>query len=235
MNTPILVYAPDREFTLPYIRREIPGKDEITDTLGKRPAVAVMLSSTEIYQSGEGWLDEDALVDPSSRWVELEEKFTAQAAGAGTKAYILRCAPIVGTGMTGPVRSLAESIYRGAFFHFPGNDARKSIVHATDVARAVKFIAENNLDPGIYNLTDGVDPSVHDIAEALAHRMSDKRISTLSTKPQQWFGRLVYGKKQYATYTESALYSSAKLQSCGFKPTDTCSYMRTHVYDNSSL
>ncbi len=28
MNTPILVYAPDREFTLPYIRREIPGKDD---------------------------------------------------------------------------------------------------------------------------------------------------------------------------------------------------------------
>ena len=100
--------------------------------------------------------------DDKSPWVKLEEEFSAKASASGTPAYILRCAPIVGTGMTGSVRRLAESIYRGVFFHFPGNEARKSIVHATDVARAARFIADNTLAPRIYNLTDGADPTLHD-------------------------------------------------------------------------
>lgn len=235
MNTPVFIYAPEGSFLLPYIRREIPGKNDITDSFDDKPALAVMISSTDIYIPDEGWLDEEAPVDDKSRWVKLEKEFTDKAKSADIPAYILRCAPIIGTGMTGQMRQLAESIYRGVFFHFPGNEARKSIVHATDVARAIRFIVENDLATGVYNLTDTVDPSLHDIAEALAYRMTNKRISNLSTKPQQWFGRMVYGKDRYATYTTSALFSSSRIQAAGFQPTDTCDYMRTHIYDDSSL
>lgn len=235
MKAPVLIYAPESSFLLPYIHREIPGKEDIVDSFDDKPAVAVMISSTDIYAPDEGWLDEETPLADGSHWIGLENEFTARAEAAGVPAFILRCAPVVGTGMTGAVRRLAESIYRGVFFHFPGNEARKSIVHATDVARAIRFIAENDITPGIYNLTDGVDHTLHDIAEALAYRMTNKRISNLSTRPQQWFGRLVYGKERYAAYTTSTLFSSSRLQAAGFKPTDTCNYMRTHIYDDSSL
>lgn len=235
MKTPVYIYAPESSFIMPYLRREIPGKNDITESFDAKPAFAVMISSTDIYAPSESWLDEESPLTNGSQWISREKEFNDKADKAGIPAYILRSAPIVGTGMTGSIRRLAESIYRGVFFHFPENEARKSIVHATDVAKAVKFIAENSVATGVYNLTDGVDPRLHDIAEVLAYRMTNKRISNLSTKPQQWFGRLVYGKERYKTYTTSTLFSSSRIQAAGFKPTDTCNYMRTHIYDDSSL
>lgn len=220
------IYAPGGDFLLPYIRREIAIADD---------GAAVMISSTDIYEPGQGWLDEEAPLNEASEWLALERQFADEAKSRGTKAYVLRCAPIVGTGMTGAVRRLAEEIYRGFFFHFPGNEARKSVVHATDVARAVKFLVEIDAPAGVYNLTDGVDPTLHDLAEAIAYRMTNKRISNLSTKPQQMIGKFIYGRERYRRYTTSELFSSSRIRALGFETVDTCEYMRTHVYDDSSL
>ncbi len=222
------IYAPDGEFLMPYIKRE-------SAALPESPDVAVMISSSDIYLPADAWLDEDSEIDKSSKWHGLEAEFTSRAHSAGKKVYILRCAPIIGTGMTGQMRRLAEEIYRGVFFHFPGNEARKSVVHASDVARAAVFLANSGAEEGVYNLSDGIDPTLHDIAEALAYRMDNKRISNLSTKPQQWFGRIVYGRERYRRYTTSVLVSANKLSALGFTPADTCSYMRSHIYDDSSL
>lgn len=223
----VYVYAPEADFLMPYFKREITLGDE-------NSPIAVMISSTDVYSPLDGWADEESGIDADSVWAKREKEFSDAALRNGAKAYILRCAPIIGTGMTGEMRKLAEEIYRGRFFHFPGNEARKSIVHATDVARAVRFLSESDAPVGIYNLTDNVDPALHDIAEALAFRMSDKRISNLSTKPQQMIGRWVYGRR-YRYYTTSALFSSSRIQKLGFVPTDTCRYMRTHEYDDLSL
>lgn len=222
----VYIFAPEGDFLMPYIRREIAVADDGT---------AVMLSSTDIYKPDQGWLDEDSPLNEASKWYALEKQFTEEANGRGPKAYILRCAPIVGTGMTGQVRRLAEEIYRGFFFHFPGNEARKSVVHAVDVAKAVKFLVENDAPAGIYNLTDGVDPTLHDLAEAIAFRMTNKRISNLSTRPQQMIGKFIYGRERYRHYTTSELFSSSRIRALGFETVDTCEYMRTHIYDESSL
>lgn len=209
----VFVYAPDGEWLMPYISREV--------CVGQRDAaVAVMISSA---------------VDASGRYEALEYEFMSRSDLAASRRYVLRSAPIVGTGMNGPVRTLAEEIYRGVFFHFPGNEARKSIVHAVDVARAVRFLADNDIEPGKYNLSDGVDPTLHDIAEALAFRMGNKRISNLSTRPQQWIARLLYGRRRYNRYTIDSLVPSVELRALGFVPVDTCAYMRNHVYDSESL
>lgn len=201
-------------------------------------AAKVMISSAEIYRrQPDAWLDEEAPVDTASPWYEAEQRFIA--ANKGKECVVLRCAPIVGTGMTGTVRRLAEDIWRGTFFHFPGNDAHISVVHAVDVARAVKALSDiefDGADVQIFNLTDTVDPMLHDLAEALAYRMNNKRISTLSTKPQQWMGRIAYGRRKYEQYTRPQLYRSAKIrQYLDFEPTDVCAYLRTHVYDDNSL
>ena len=222
----INIHAPGGDFMLPYINRAIAGIADDIDA-------DVMISSTGIYIPGEGWLDEDCPTDTSSPWVALEDEFRNST--AGRKAFILRCAPVIGTGMNGSLRRLAEEIYRGFFFHFPGNEARLSIVHACDVGRAVAFLVAGDAQPGVYNLTDGVDHTLHDIAEAIAFRMGNKRISNLSTKPQQMIGRWLYGKERYRRYTTTSLFSSVKLRSLGFEPRDTCHYMKTHVYDENSL
>lgn len=222
-------------FVLPYIAREFPGKNDLTDDIASAD-IAVMLSSSEIYEpSPEAWLDEDSSLVADSELRRREDEFMQRASDASVKAIVLRCAPIAGTAMSGRIMLLAADIHRGFFFHLPGNEARTSVVHASDIARAIRFMVDNDVQAGIYNITDGDDPSIHDLAEALAFRMKNKRISTLSTKPQQIIGRILYGKERLRRYTQSHLISSSRLQALGFEPQAVCNYLRTHVYDENSL
>lgn len=221
-----IIITHENEFLRPYIERAA-GKSALSNY--------VLISSTDIYQpDSEKRIDEEGEIDSTSPWVKIEQTFQNEH----PEGIILRAAPIVGTGMTGKIRRLAEEIYKARFFHFPGNEARKSVVHATDVARAATFLATTEL-PGslktVLNITDGVDPSLHDIAEALAFRMCNKRISTLSTKPQQKIGRFLYGKR-YAYYTTDELFDSTALRKIlPFEPAAICEYLGTHVYDETSL
>lgn len=232
------VTAPNGSFLLPYIRQAMPetiivGAEDL-DTAD----AAVMISGDAVY--GPGMLadaDERHPLDNDSDLFRAEKQFTEACVRAGVPGLILRCAPIVGTGMTGFMHQLAAAIWRGTFFHFPGNDARISAVHATDVAKAVRLWTEKEtLSPAIYNLTDGEHPTIHDLAEALAYRMKNKRISNLSTRFQQIAAKLIYGQKRFSAYTTSRTLDSRAVESAfDFKPTPVCSYLRTHVYDEASL
>ncbi len=224
-----------KDFLRPYFLREFPGRDAMADdiTPGR---TAFFISDTEIYDCRpDEWADEDAPLRTGSPLLETEKAFMDKAHEEGCRAFILRCAPTVCTGMQGRARRLLNDIYRGLFFHLPGNEARLSVVHGTDVAAAAAFLAASDAEGGIFNLTDGNHPSIDDLAEALAYRLDNKRISTVSTKPQQWFARLMYGGRRLDDYTVSALVSSAKIESMGFEPHGVCSYLRNHVYDDASL
>ncbi len=236
----LALYAPEALFVEPYIKAALPGVTICSVDDEAEAAFALMISSTDIYGAGAHEdAGEDAEIDESSGWKTREDEFCRKVAEKGMKAVVLRCADIVGTGMTGFMRHLAEGIWRGTFLHFPGNGARRSVVHAVDLGRIACALADGDvtaLERTVYNVTDGVNPTLHDLAEALAVRLGNKRISTLSTGPQQWFGRVVYGRRKYSMYTTTRTFSSAKL--CGeltFSPTPVCEYMRTHNYDENSL
>ena len=225
MKDNIIFHAPGNEFLKPYMAREFAGFEG---------NFALMVSSTDIYEPDpEGILNEDAPLRTDSGWKKLEDDFLKEY----PQGYILRTASIIGTGMTCAMRRLTEEIYRGRFFHFPDNDARKSVVHASDIARAALLLANgaNRTDRHIFNISDDCDPTLHDIAEAIAYRLANKRISTLSTKPQQWFGRKFYGER-YKYYTTTERVSCEALKAAiGFTPVPVCEYLRTHVYDENSL
>lgn len=240
MTDTLCLYAPGSDFVIKYIKAAMPGTtivgpDDITSA-----GMAVMISSADIYGAGQFELrSEDEALDKNSVWYEYENEFTARCRRANIRGLVLRCPDIVCTGMTGFTRHLANAIWRGTFFHFPGNDARRSVVHATDIAEAIILACKEltaSADIVTYNICDGVNPTLHDLAEALAFRMSNKRISNLSTKPQQIIGRLIYGRRRYAEYTDTRTLSCAAIcRDLGFRPTDVCSYLRTHNYDDTSL
>lgn len=224
-----------KDFLRPYFLRQFPGRDAVADDIvpGR---TAFFISDTEIYDCHpDEWADEDAPLHSGSPLREAEKAFMSKAHQAGCRAFILRCAPIVCTGMQGRARRLLNDIYRGVFFHLPGNEARLSVVHGTDVAAAAAFLTSSDGEGGTFNLTDADHPTIDDLAEALAYRLDNKRISTVSTKPQQWFARLVYGGRRLDDYTVSALVSSAKIEGMGFAPQAVCSYLPNHVYDDASL
>ena len=232
----LLLHAPDAAFVEPYIRRALPGVKIVYDRNDAAPDLAVMLSSTDIYGIGTAdMLSEEAPLQGPCK--AREDAFAELAAGVPT--LILRCPDIIATGMNGFPRELAEKVHKGTFFHFPGNESRRSAVHATDIAEVVKRVAVAGLPHkgvNVYNITDGEHPTLHDLAEALAFRMGNKRISNLSTWGQRWLGRMLYGRRLMSLYTTTRTYSSAALETdLHFTPTPVCTYMRTHVYDNDSL
>lgn len=154
----------------------------------------------------------------------------AEAMPAGEPAHaVLVCPNIVGTGMTGLPMELARRVASGSFFHIEGNEARLSVVHATDVARAVRLALGHK---GAWTVTDGCDPTFDDLAEALAHRLGDKRILTL--KPL-WARFLMNGRLRRTVTADCRADGSEFASRFGFSPTPVTEYLTTHVYDDESL
>lgn len=241
----LLLYAPQREFVTPYIERALPDMRVLPIDVATPPATAggcdfaVMLSGTEIYDADEGDdLDETTPIRSSSSLAREEAAFLSLSKAAGLRHIVLRCANTVGTGMTMYMRSLAESIYRATFFHFAGNEARLSVIHTADIAAVVKVLADDTraaADDAILNIA-GCNPTLHDLADALAWRMNQKHISTLSTAGQKWLGRLLYGRRKYRRYTTTLTFSDRRLRELTGTPAiDVVQYLHTHIYDEESL
>lgn len=195
------------DFLLPYFRRQLGVTD---DDEPVAPMAAVRIVTGE----------DECTADP---------EFDAFCSRHLLPVVVLRCANIVGTGMTGLVRRIAAGIYKGTFVHIAGNDARISVVHATDVARAASIAAGKQ---GEYTLTDGIDPMIHDLAEAFAYRMGDKRIFTIAPR----WAKLWYGGEYFRALTTSNTVSDTfRTAFPGFKPSEVVNYLKTHVYDQQSL
>ncbi len=158
-----------------------------------------------------------AVISPGD---ELPQGFPA----GGT---VLECPNIVGTGMTGLPMEIARRIAGGTYFHILGNDARLSTIHASDVARAVYLSIGSGRR---ITLTDGADPTFIDFADALAHRINDKRI--LTVKPL-WARFLMRAGLRRMVTTDAVVYRVSSLE--GFTPTPVVEYLHTHVYDDESL
>lgn len=142
---------------------------------------------------------------------------------------VLRCRYIVGTGMRGLMMKIAAGINRGTFVHIAGNEARISVVHAVDVARAVSIAAGVQ---GTFTLTDTTDPTIHNLAEALAYRLNNKRIITIKPRWARWW----YGSSYYnvLTYSHTSPCTFCEVFP-DFHPANVTEYLTTHIYDESSL
>lgn len=224
----LYLYTPSAPYIRPYFERLVEDY-RITDRPDDADK-ALMISSTEVYdvESGENY-NELTPVKASSEMALAEEAFAETCRNFGLAPTTLRCAPVICTGMQGWPREIAEKIYRGTYLGISGNEARRSVVHAISLPE----IAMNVLDSGeTFNVTDTVDPTVNSIADALAWRMSQKRVFTLKPK---WF-KLLFGKKRYQRDSMSLTFSCEKIRSLGnYKPVSTVEYLKTHLYDEKSL
>ncbi len=209
------------------------------------PRQLVYVSSTEVYGREEGTdLTEGTIVDPLTRLGKAkllaEEALKKWCADKGVTLTILRCPDIVGTGMGGRLRSMVNSIYRGTYHHIDDETQRLSVVHAVDVAKAIVDLAPVG---GIYNFTDGVNPSRRELADALAYRLNDKRIYTIRPKRARVTARILdfvpfaaFGSAQLAERYRSLTFSADKaISALGWQPNSVTHYLRNHVYDENSL
>lgn len=94
---------------------------------------------------------------------------------------ILRPAPMFGTGISGEMASLFSDVARARYVHIRGNDARRGIVTAFDVARTAKALY---LTGGTFIVADGRNRPFIDLVEAMsANAAVRKRMVFL---PRKW-------------------------------------------------
>lgn len=155
--------------------------------------------------------------------------FEAYCAERALPVAVLVCPSIVCTAMRGLPMRIARAISRGTFALVRGSEARISVVHGSDVARAAARAAGTQ---GTYVLTDGADPTIAELAQALAHRLGDKRLITISPRLARiWYGRQLFG----LLTTDHCQPSTFAEVFPDFKPEIVTQYLRTHVYDQESL
>lgn len=225
---PILfLYTPQADYVRPYFERMM-DEYRIADAPDNAD-YAVMISSTDVYAVTEGENFNELTDVKDGKALEEEKHFTGLCRNANLSPAVLRCAPVVCTGMQGWPRTLAEKIYRGTFIALEGNDARRSVVHAVSLPDAARATLGRD---DIFNVTDCQNPTVNEFAEALAWRMSQKRIFSLKAK---WL-RFLIGKKGVKEAGRSLTFSCEKLRSSGnYNPVAVTEYLKTHVYDEKSL
>ena len=87
-------------------------------------------------------------------------------------AIILRLPLVIGLrNPKGNLKSMIEGIKKGFYFRPGKGNSKKSMVHAIDVAKLLPRISQKN---GVFNLTDGYDPTFSELDTALGDRLSRK-------------------------------------------------------------
>lgn len=81
---------------------------------------------------------------------------------------ILRLPLLVGINPPGNLASMIKGIKRGYYFNIAGGKAKKSMVLAIDVAKLIPKVAQIG---GVYNLTDGLDPSFKELSEIISNQL----------------------------------------------------------------
>ncbi|MDE6022561.1 MAG: NAD(P)-dependent oxidoreductase, partial [Muribaculaceae bacterium] len=150
------------------------------------PAEFVLVSSWEVYSQDSG---EDvgeshqlwASTKTGKSKARAEEIAGKWCADRGVRLTVVRPARMFGKGIKGEMASLFNDVVAGRYIHVRGNDARLSLVCASDVAVAIMKLHSKG---GVYNVTDGRGAKWIELAEAMsANTGAMKRQTCL---PEKW-------------------------------------------------
>lgn len=219
----------------------------LTAALSTHPPMSlVYISSVAVYGVNVGEnLPESTPLNPATSFgrakLEVERYFGEWCRANGVVLTVLRVAPVVGTGMGGSLRETVNRIYRATYRHIAADEARVSVVHAVDVAAAAMLISGH---AGVFNVTDGIDPTRHDLAEALSARLDHKRVYTFPLRKLKILARVGdflpvtgYNTPRLREQMSTLTFDSTQLRTAipAFVPHSVTRYLTTHVYDSSSL
>lgn len=134
------------------------------------PRVLVYISSISVYglDEGENITEETPLngfTPYAKSKIQAEEVIVKWANQRGVQVIILRPPLIVGPDAPGSLAAMRQAMERGFYMRIKGNNARKSAVLGTDIARLIPTLGDKS---GIFNLSDGVHPQFYQFEEAMA-------------------------------------------------------------------
>ncbi len=134
------------------------------------PSSFIFLSSVAVYGLDEGYMINE-LTDLRGKSsyakskIECENIIIKWCKINNVTCTILRLPLLIGHRAKGNLSSLVKSIRTNTYFNITGNNAKKSMLHVYDI---YNFIKLSYTKGGVYNLTDGFDPSIIDFTNRLA-------------------------------------------------------------------
>lgn len=143
------------------------------EQLATLPKAFVFISSVAVYglERGTKITEETPLLatDPYGlSKIQAEELVANWCVKNKVICTILRLPLLAGVNPTGNLGAMIKGIQKGYYFNVAGGNAKKSMVLATDVAKAITKVSSIG---GIYNLTDGYHPSFAELSNIIAQQL----------------------------------------------------------------
>jgi nucleoside-diphosphate-sugar epimerase len=198
------------------------------DQSGKLPAYFVFISTIAVYGEEEGVLiTEDNPLQgktPYARSKIAVEKFLIEWSERNNVILtILRLPLIVAANAPGNLGSMIRFMKRGLYVGIGEGSNRKSMVLADDVALFIPFV--KNIG-GIYNLTDGDDPTIKMFEFAVLAKVGKRKIIRLPENMIKYLARIgdLLGSRfplntyKYKKLTATLTFSDGKARELGWNP-----------------
>ncbi len=144
------------------------------DTWPVLPKVFVFISTVAVYGVESGnMISEDAPLLGNSPYaeskIEAEDFLSEWCRRAGVRLVVLRLPLVAGSNPPGNLGAMIKAIRKGYYFRIGAGDARRSMVLARDIARALPDIFQSE---GTFNLTDGQHPSFAELDAYIAANLN---------------------------------------------------------------
>jgi nucleoside-diphosphate-sugar epimerase len=198
------------------------------------PKHFVFISSVSVYgrQCGSNINESNLLMatDPYGlSKIQAEQSVLEWCENNKVLCTILRLPLVVGENPPGNLRSMIRAIRSGYYFNIAGGSARKSMILAEDVAKFILRIAPIG---GIYNLTDGVHPTVKELSKEIGKKdffNVDLRLAKIGAKIGDLLGeKSPLNSKKLKKITLDLTFDDSKAREKGWSPRSVLDYLKSH-------
>ncbi len=201
------------------------------ELLAQRPRGILFVSSVSVYgrEVGER-IGEDHpknADDPYGRSkIKAEELITKWGKTKKVPISIIRPALVIGKNAPGNLKQMISGIERGKYANIAKGKAKRSMVLAEDIAKFSSLFIEK---PGVYNLTDGEDPSFKELSELIGGHLSKKikNIPLPVARLMAWAGDVLgtvlskempFSSRKLRKMTHSLTFDGSRAQAIGWTP-----------------
>jgi nucleoside-diphosphate-sugar epimerase len=137
------------------------------------PKKFVFISSVSVYGLETGTLiKENHILNPkdpySTTKMKAEKIIQNWCLIKNVNCTILRLPLVIGKNAPGNLKKLINGIKNGIYFNIDKGQAKRSMVLATDVA---EYILKASDFDGIFNLTDGYNPSINELSSKIGNEL----------------------------------------------------------------
>lgn len=185
---------------------------------GSLPAFFVFISTVAVYgcENGEQIPESEALSGNTPYALskkEAEEWLISWGNRNNVSVLILRLPLLAGKNPPGNLGHMLSAMHSGFYFSIGQNEARRSMVLASDVAEFIFSLTQAN---GIYNLSDGHHPSVYELETALCRQIGKKIrripmvLAKIAARAGDFLPIMPINSHRLGKLTQSLTFSDAK-------------------------